>query len=440
MGGIKLIEVIYKGDSDACNREVDIKLPKNVRQIGNCDHFDVKVYVEDYVMTYIKHFGSRSLRYGVLLGNALMGNGNNYIFIKGAVCAKPDIDNEIVFDDQVWTNVYSDIKAYFDDVEIVGWFASMPGMLENDMEVIRKVHLDNFAGNNRVCFIIDRINDEDSFYYYDEGGMKECPGHYIYYEKNADMQSYMVINTEENTLPEDFEQSRKSRINTRVHRIFFEPEVNKKESGDKKNLEAAKGEADSQKLMDFSAFKEKIPVFASSASSFMLLAVLFLTVALMNNTGQLKNLKKAVSNIGDRGNYSDERANIVDVAGRVQTTEKPSETVTEKPKDAEMSSGSETEKPSQTATEKSTGTVTENATQPVSEPVSESETSNNEENKATVEAVTTERETYVIKEGDTLYDISRKVYGKSDHINDIKEVNNIADENRLKIGETILLP
>ena len=410
MGGIKLIEVIYKGDSDACNREVDIKLPKNVRQIGNCDHFDVKVYVEDYVMTYIKHFGSRSLRYGVLLGNALMGNGNNYIFIKGAVCAKPDIDNEIVFDDQVWTNVYSDIKAYFDDVEIVGWFASMPGMLENDMEVIRKVHLDNFAGNNRVCFIIDRINDEDSFYYYDEGGMKECPGHYIYYEKNADMQSYMVINTEENTLPEDFEQSRKSRINTRVHRIFFEPEVNKKESGDKKNLEAAKGEADSQKIMDFSAFKEKIPVFASSASSFMLLAVLFLTVALMNNTGQLKNLKKAVSNIGDRGNYSDERANIVDVAGRVQTTEKPSET------------------------------VTENATQPVSEPVSESETSNNEENKATVEAVTTERETYVIKEGDTLYDISRKVYGKSDHINDIKEANNIADENRLKIGETILLP
>ena len=424
MGGIKLIEVIYKGDSDACNREVDIKLPKNVRQIGNCDHFDVKVYVEDYVMTYIKHFGSRSLRYGVLLGNALMGNGNNYIFIKGAVCAKPDIDNEIVFDDQVWTNVYSDIKAYFDDVEIVGWFASMPGMLENDMEVIRKVHLDNFAGNNRVCFIIDRINDEDSFYYYDEGGMKECPGHYIYYEKNADMQSYMVINTEENTLPEDFEQSRKSRINTRVHRIFFEPEVNKKESGDKKNLEAAKGEADSQKLMDFSAFKEKIPVFASSASSFMLLAVLFLTVALMNNTGQLKNLKRAVSNIGDRENYSDERANIVDVAGRVQTTEKPSETV----------------KPSQTATEKSTGTVTENATQPVSEPVSELETSNNEENKATVEAVTTERETYVIKEGDTLYDISRKVYGKSDHINDIKEVNNIADENRLKIGETILLP
>ncbi len=405
-----MIEVIYKGDSDACNREVDIKLPKNVRQIGNCDHFDVKVYVEDYVMTYIKHFGSRSLRYGVLLGNALMGNGNNYIFIKGAVCAKPDIDNEIVFDDQVWTNVYSDIKAYFDDVEIVGWFASMPGMLENDMEVIRKVHLDNFAGNNRVCFIIDRINDEDSFYYYDEGGMKECPGHYIYYEKNADMQSYMVINTEENTLPEDFEQSRKSRINTRVHRIFFEPEVNKKESGDKKNLEAAKGEADSQKIMDFSAFKEKIPVFASSASSFMLLAVLFLTVALMNNTGQLKNLKKAVSNIGDRGNYSDERANIVDVAGRVQTTEKPSET------------------------------VTENATQPVSEPVSESETSNNEENKATVEAVTTERETYVIKEGDTLYDISRKVYGKSDHINDIKEANNIADENRLKIGETILLP
>ena len=196
-----MIEIIYKGEDEENKNDANIKLPKNVRQIGNCEYDNKKIYVEDFVMTYVKHFSSKDLKYGILLGNIKRNNGNAYVFITGAVCARPLLDNEIVYDEDVWTGLYEDIKTYFDDVDIVGWFASMPGMLENDMPNIQKIHLDNFAGNDKVCFLIDRVECEESFYLYDDGGMKSVPGYYIYYEKNADMQSYMALHIEENEVP-----------------------------------------------------------------------------------------------------------------------------------------------------------------------------------------------------------------------------------------------
>lgn len=206
-----MIEIIYKGENETNSNEVSIKLLKNVRQIGKCEHSRVKVYVEDFVMTYVKHFGSRNLKYGVLLGNVRLGNGNAYLFVTGAICARPLLDNEIVFDEDVWTGLYEDIKT----------------------------HLDNFAGNDKVCFLIDRVECDDSFYVYDEGGMKNKPNEYRIVQYNDEV----IKNT------------------------------------DKENIIGK---------------KRKLPAFAYSASSFMLLAVLLGTVALMNASGQLNELKSVV--------------------------------------------------------------------------------------------------------------------------------------------------
>ena len=118
-----MIEIIYKGEEEALNDEINIRLPKNIRQIGECEHYSHKIYVEDFVMTYVKHFSSQKLKYGVLLGDIKRGNGNTYIFITGAVTANAILDNEILFDEDVWTGIYEEIKMYFEEVEIVGWFA-----------------------------------------------------------------------------------------------------------------------------------------------------------------------------------------------------------------------------------------------------------------------------------------------------------------------------
>lgn len=228
-----MIEIIYQGEEEMAEQKKDLKLPKNVRQIGDVGQENKKIYVEDYVMSYVKHFSSRNLKYGVLLGNVIKQGGNTYLFISGAVCAKPVLDNEIQFDEDVWTGIYDDIKSFFDHVEIVGWFLSIPGMLAGDMANIQKIHLDNFAGNDKVCFILDRIECEDTFHIYQDGGMKKIEGHYIYYEKNMDMQSYMMVNEESNEVPAEYEQSKKKNINVAVHRLLYGIEKeSKKQDGD----------------------------------------------------------------------------------------------------------------------------------------------------------------------------------------------------------------
>ena len=63
------------------------KLPKNIRQIGERDNI-VRVYVEDYVNTYLKRLmpkGGQDLRAGVLLGNLEEHGGVPYVFIDGAL-------------------------------------------------------------------------------------------------------------------------------------------------------------------------------------------------------------------------------------------------------------------------------------------------------------------------------------------------------------------
>ena len=63
------------------------RLPKNIRQIGDRDDV-VKLYVEDYVNTYLKRLyptGGQDLRVGILLGSTETYEGVPYIFIDGAL-------------------------------------------------------------------------------------------------------------------------------------------------------------------------------------------------------------------------------------------------------------------------------------------------------------------------------------------------------------------
>ena len=63
------------------------RLPKNIRQIGDRDDV-VKLYVEDYVNTYLKRLfptGGQDLRVGLLLGSSEQYEGVPYIFIDGAL-------------------------------------------------------------------------------------------------------------------------------------------------------------------------------------------------------------------------------------------------------------------------------------------------------------------------------------------------------------------
>ena len=79
---------------------------------------------------------------------------------------------------------YEDSKKYFPEQEIVGWFAGFPGFNMEITEEIRKTHLDHFAGNDKVLFLMEPGEMEEAFYVYENNQLVRVPGHFIYYEKN----------------------------------------------------------------------------------------------------------------------------------------------------------------------------------------------------------------------------------------------------------------
>ena len=199
-GGIKMIESVYSSQAHGSTSSVLVKIPKNVRQVGQVNDLK-KIYVEDYVMSFIKKLGMRkesSSELVVLLGQFVKINNCQCIFISGAIELKGVIyEDNLVFSNEVWTNIYETIKQYFTNVEIVGWSIIRAGLPLNVDERIRKVHVDNFAGQDKTLLLYDSLEREEAFYVFEENKLKRQDGYYIFYDKNAEMQNYIIRLREE---------------------------------------------------------------------------------------------------------------------------------------------------------------------------------------------------------------------------------------------------
>ena len=80
------------------------------------------------------------------------------------------------------------------------------------MERQKKIQEDNFGGGDKIFLKMDSAEKEQRIYFYEEGELRALPGYYIYYERNAEMQTYMadakgVVTVEEKVrIPEREEQ------------------------------------------------------------------------------------------------------------------------------------------------------------------------------------------------------------------------------------------
>ena len=100
------------------------QLPKNIRQIGQVVK-EPKIYIEDYVMTFARKMAEKNKNgqgIAVLLGKREEDNEKHPVFIKGAVeiCGWEE-QKGLLFDNEIWSNIYEGVKNYFPDMGIVGW-------------------------------------------------------------------------------------------------------------------------------------------------------------------------------------------------------------------------------------------------------------------------------------------------------------------------------
>ena len=417
-----MIEVVYNGKEE--EEQGEVRIPKNIRQIGN-NQSNKKVYIEDYVMNYLKKKpeNEENIRYGVLLGEVQRGKGNIYIFIKGMVEVRDIIENSIIFNDDVWSGIYNDMKEYFDKLNIVGWFVSVPYRVGDDMNGIRKNHLDNFAGNDKVCFLSDRTEKEDGFYVYEQGALKKQQGYYIYYEKNEKMKKYVKSS---NNAKNNQHQEAKASVK-KQNESSKDKKKNETVVPANTNKETGKTEPKSFRdiLLKESANQEprRQGKVAYGISGLLIVALLLSTVVMLNNYGELKNIKQTLANL----NVNQQAQAVNEILGSYGETEAVTDDgSTSNTKEQKETDAQETE---------------EQDTQAQDTEAQETETVEQTQAETEKSVASAYSGTYhTVELGQTLYDISMKYYGTSEMADAIKECNDIDDNYTIVEGQKILLP
>ena len=208
-----MIEVVYKDEKQhAKGNEGIFQLPRNVRQIGTTDQ-NYRVYMEDYVYTFLgraaasgenKEEEERHL--AVFMGETKWDAGTCCLFIRGAVLVSGgEISREHVeFTDAMWQQIHEDAEKYFEGEEIVGWFLGGRMQQMEVTEMILRIHLKHFGGE-KVLMLMDPVENEEAFFHYENSFMVKQSGFYIYYEKNLQMQNYMIEKNPELSAPQEEE-------------------------------------------------------------------------------------------------------------------------------------------------------------------------------------------------------------------------------------------
>lgn len=386
-----MIEIICNEENSDKSKQVTrgaaIRRPKNIKQIGEVSS-DKKIYIEDYAFTYINSIAYNNpsdSQAGVLLGENQTDGDEKCVFIKGIIKAKLGTEVEekgVYFNESVWNGIYSDVEKYFPDLSVVGWFAAIPEVTPERMMKLKKIHLDNFAGTMKTFYLIDTVEKEENFYLYENGELKKQKGYVCFYERNYEMQEYMLERRERKSSEDGPDKVMKS-----IRNIIREKEELHEQ---KKNAR-----------------------FMYGVSTFMVIIILVIGINLMNNYQKMKKFDKSISSL------------MVQMSGNDTATQEEVVPVNK------LEGGvypTEAETTSQTA---GTGAVsTENVTVTAAQPVEEQ----------TVAATVNEVKTYTVKAGDTIMGICKKYYGDTSKCNEVIAYNNIKDENFLYIGQQIKLP
>ena len=171
-------------------------LPKNIRQIGERDQA-VKLYVEDYVNTYLKRLyptGGQDLRVGLLVGECRIQDGIPFLFADGAL----EMENvaregqKVEFTEEAWKRAYEVMEQMFPKRSILGWF--LCGTQGSTLSPLNywKQHGQYFAGKHQLMYLNSGLEGDEAVYMASEDGFYRLQGYCIYYERNQMMQDYMV--------------------------------------------------------------------------------------------------------------------------------------------------------------------------------------------------------------------------------------------------------
>ena len=404
-----MIEFVYRENTEDTGTEWKPDLPKNVKQIGEPEE-KRKIYIEDYVITYLKRLAGEetlSSKLAILLGSTERAGGISYLFIKGAVGLK-DLEyteQGIPFTDEAWAEIYGTMKEYFANLDILGWYLSLPGYPMELSQELLKVHRDYFGGADKLLMVSDSADGEADFFVYENGKMLRQRGYAIFYQQNEAMQRYMIETGDGESIDE------KEHFEDRAIQSFRTIIQEKKEQNGQK----------------------RVLTFLYMASTFLVMVVLVIGITLINNYEKMEGMETALRELSNSLEQQDsELADAYADLGQAEDTADDGKEDGENTAGEESAAAQESTAAGEPAASADvpaqSGTPTD-----VSEEASDSAPDDSNEEASVPDS-------YTVRKGDTLLKISRRIYGRDDEIDAICSLNGIEDSDRILEGQKLLLP
>lgn len=381
------------------------RLPENIRQMGEPPEKN-RMYIEDYVVTYIHQVFRKKQDKAlvILVGKRGEEKACDVGFIYGAIEVELDILQESHnFNEEKWQEIYELGSKHFPGAEVLGWGCGVSLWNSHVDNVIRQIQKKHFSQEGKIFFMEDLGEKEEKVFQWENGELKELPGYVIYYEKNPQMQDFMLRGQPKKSFESTYQDKVTANVRTVIHRN--------------------EAQRDTRKLAMYS-----VGVF---------LAVLALLGAnlLIQSTKKIDSLEKTIETL------SNAATNVTEKPDAVKETDKPAE-------------GKETEKPEDKAKEK-----VQEALKPTLQPTAMPENSpvmkqtpNPEKSTAvpSSEPKTTKKpkpvskplvmSSYVVQEGDTLSQIVWRQYHTLAYLEKVRKKNHIKDGDKIQQGQRILLP
>ena len=396
-----------------------MELPKNVTQIGEPDH-NCKVYVEDYVISYIKqlngHARDKEMAVG-LYGIRKEEAGIKYLFFYGA-CQLNFLQRESRHLPQaVQQEAEEKRRKYFSQYTFLGY-----RMLNGEMV--------------------------EGFHVFEQGVCRYIEGYAQFYEKNDIMLAFMLEDRKEEARPEEVDQEKYEEVKKRQEERRQQAE---EQSGQTKLLQFSPRHSGvrrtTEKKSQYSSASKNLRNMKYVASAVFAL-LLVVGISTMNGGEGMNNLQVAIRQMMDQMSTQQlpdtmEVTNNSAQAGSIVTEDKLTEALLQENAAAVQAAGSSDVdipevQPSAAPTESS---VVDPAVEPTIEPTPEPTLEPTVE--PTVEPTaepTVEPVSYTIQRGDTLIGICLSRYGSDDKVREICNLNGITNPDDIKVGQKIFLP
>ena len=473
------------------NQDKQLKLPKNIRQIGSFGD-TYKIYVEDFVYTYVHQFlhekkEEDTVAAAVLLGKTVKQDNREYVFISGAqkcdfrIPADQENEEDVSSRQQeFWSGVYQGIKEYFSDKDILGWYINLDGSSLELNPQLQQFFEVTYNRGSRFLYYEDSLERLDAFFVQEQHALQRISGYAVYYEKNPQMQEYMITEKE------------RTRSGTREEFVDFD----KREDDVAQNYRAIMSklnEKPPRKKVQPIVYVAGVAVLAVVSATGITQIGNYQNLRTLENTLQTLSGAVSIGSADKKSNAEKENADAQSAAetqgqentaqGTADASKKsggqsPSENQTntdtaeksedQKTGDTQTSADAknasniqtnapttdpgndirqnqanmqtalgQTEESGQTQTEKSTDTSKQAEAAQGADGQKPSDSSKNAEAQKT--SAQTQR-TYVVKKGDSLVSISRSVYKTTAKINEICELNNIKNKDMIYEGQKLILP